>query len=176
MRPKLNISPGMLLAFVAVFLIGTASAATAASMINGKKIKRGSIPYSAFSADAKKKSKGNAGPAGAQGPAGPPSPNHWALVNQDGSVARGSAGVSSTKLFNSGYWQYRVTFPRDVSACSYAGATSDPGVIGANEYTQPTHVSISRSNTGGNVLAVNLWTVGSSPTSIEDSFSVALYC
>lgn len=171
MRSKINISPATLLAFFVMFLLGTAAAATAGSMINGKKIKKGSIPYTALSKDAKKK----LATTGPQGPAGPAAPTYWALVNQDGSIARSSAGVSSTHSFNSSYWQYRVTFPRDISSCAYAGSTADPGVIGANEYTIPNYVAVSRSNQGNNIAAVNVWSWDTA-SSIEDSFTVAVYC
>jgi hypothetical protein len=176
MSRKLNVSPGMLLAFMAVFILGTASAATAGSLINGKKIKKGSIPYSALSKDAKKKLASKAGPQGPAGPAGAAAPTYWAQINQDGGISRSSAGVSSTHSFNSSLWQYRVSFPRDVSSCAYAGSTADPGVIGSNEYTQPNMVSASRSNVGNNVVAVNVWSNGSTQTSIEDSFVLAVYC
>lgn len=167
----------MLLAFVAVFMLGITSMATAGSLINGKKIKKGSIPYKALSKDAKKQlaKSSKAGPQGPAGPAGPAAPSYWALINQDGSVARGSAGVTSTHSLNSTYWQYRVSFPRDISGCAYAGSTADPGVIGANEYTIPTYVAVSRSNQGGNVAAVNVWSWDTA-TSIEDAFTIAVYC
>ena len=180
MRSKLNISPRLLLILVGVFVLGSVTAATAASVINGKNIKKGTIPYKALSSDAKKQlakssKAGPQGPQGAQGPAGAAAPTYWAMINQDGGVARSSAGVSSTHSLNSGYWQYRVSFPRDISSCGYSATTSDPNVIGANEYTQPTYVSASRSNAGGNVVAVNVWTSGS-PTSIEDAFFIGVYC
>ena len=177
MRSKLKTSPRLLLVLVVVFVLGIISAAGAASVINGKNIKKGSIQYKALSSDAKKQlaKSSKVGPQGPQGPAGAAAPNYWAMINQDGGVARSSAGVTSTHSLNSGYWQYRVSFPRDISACGYSATTSDPGVIGANEYTTPTYVSASRSNSGANVVAVNVWNNGT-PTSIEDSFFLAVYC
>jgi hypothetical protein len=176
---KISISPGMLLALVVVFVLGLASAATAGSLINGSKIKKGTIGYSALSKDAKKQlaKSSKSGPQGPQGQPGSPgaaAPTYWAMINQDGGVARSSAGVSSTHSLNSTYWQYRVSFPRDVGSCGYSTTTSDPNVIGANEFTQPTWVSASRSNAGGNVVAVNVWNLAGN--SIEDSFFLAVYC
>jgi len=60
-----------------------------------------------------------------------------AVVNVDGTLARGSGAVSSEALGVDG--QYVVTFNRDVSQCAYVGAggeatpfTSDDGItIGA---------------------------------------------
>jgi hypothetical protein len=177
MRSKFKTSPGLILALAAVFMIGSVSAAAAGSLLNGSKIKKGTIPYSALSKDAKKQlaKSSKVGPQGPQGNPGANAPTYWAQINQDGGIAHSSPGVSSTHSLNSGYWQYRITFPRDVGNCSYSGSTSDPGVIGANEYTAPTYVSVSRSNSGPNTLAVNVWSNGS-PTSIEDAFFIGLYC
>jgi len=67
----------------------------------------------------------------------PTSTSLWAVVNVDGTLARGSGAVSSEALGVDG--QYVVTFNRDVSQCAYVGAggeatpfTSDDGItIGA---------------------------------------------
>lgn len=179
MRSKLNTSPRLILVLVVVFVLGIVSAAGAASVINGKNIKKGSIPLKAISSDAQKKLKGktgSAGPQGPQGPAGANAPTYWAQINQGGDVAKSSPGVSSTHSQNSGFWQYRVTFPRDVSACGFGGNTTDSGVIGTNEYVIPTFVTASRSNQGANIVAVNVWTAGATQTSIEDSFFLGVYC
>lgn len=180
MRPKLNISPGMLLAFVAVFLIGTASAATAASVINGKKIKKGSIPYSAFSADAKKKSKGNAGPAGAQGPAGAAAAKYWAYVTDAGPVGRSSGGVSSIFSTNGGTnKQYRVTFPADISQCSYQVTSGDTTPVDASGAAFAYLPAVTRSNIDVNTVAVTLWNSaggGAYANQFQDSFHIAVFC
>lgn len=54
----------------------------------------------------------------------------WAVVNTDGTLARGSGAVSSSQLGTDGY--YTVTFNRDVSACAYTatgGAASASDVL-----------------------------------------------
>ncbi len=133
MRSKVNISPGILLAFLAVFILGTASAATAGSLINGKKIKKGSIPYSALSKDAKKQlaKSSKAGPQGPAGPAGASAARYWAFVSEGGSVGRSSGGISSTYETNGGTNKlYVVTFPTDVSQCAYQVTTGDTTPIG----------------------------------------------
>ena len=53
-----------------MFLLGSIGGATAAAKINGKDIKKNSIPLSAISKDAVKALKGAQGPAGPAGPAG----------------------------------------------------------------------------------------------------------
>ena len=44
----------------------------------------------------------------------------WAVVNVDGSLARGRSAVSSAQLGVDG--QYEVVFNRDVSACAYVAS------------------------------------------------------
>src|SRR6476659_9820682 len=134
---KFTISPGMLLVLVVVFMLGLASAATAGSLINGKKIKKGSIPYSALSSDAKKKLKGNAGAQGPQGPAGASVTKYWAMISSSGTVLRSSGGVTATYGDNGATNpQYRVTFPADVSQCGYFGSTADP-----DQFNQATSIA-----------------------------------
>lgn len=183
MRSKLKISPGMLLAFVAVFLIGTASAATAASVINGKKIKKGSIPYTAFSADAKKKSKGNAGaqgPAGTPGPAGAAAAKYWAYITDAGAVGRSSGGVSALFSTNGGTnKQYRVTFPTDISQCSYQVTSGDTTPVDASGAAFAYLPAVTRSNIDANTVAVTLWNSaggGAYSNQFQDSFHIAAFC
>jgi hypothetical protein len=56
--------------------------------------------------------------------AAPPPPSGfttgWAVVNLNGSLARGRGAVSSTQLGVDG--QYAVTFNRDVSQCAYVAS------------------------------------------------------
>jgi hypothetical protein len=51
----------------------------------------------------------------------------WAVVNADGTLARSTAGVTSSSLGVDG--QYSVDFGRDVSECAYVG-TIDYSVTG----------------------------------------------
>jgi len=52
----------------------------------------------------------------------------WAVVNSDGSLARGSAGTGASKGANG---QYSVTFPVDVHLCAYFAASGLSGTTGA---------------------------------------------
>jgi hypothetical protein len=178
---KISVSPMTLIAVIAAFMIGSAGAATAGSLINGKKIKAGSIPYSALSKDAKKKLKGNTGPQGPQGPAGTVT-KYWAMIAQNGSVIRSSGGVTSTWGDNGGTNpQYRVTFPADVSQCGYMGSTADPDAFGQADSVQPTDVAIGRSTFDNKTLAVTLTYGDYSNTNhlstfFNDNFFIAVVC
>jgi hypothetical protein len=52
----------------------------------------------------------------------------WAVVNADGSLARGTAGVTSTRATAG---KYTVDFPTDVTGCSLLGADGLTGSVGA---------------------------------------------
>lgn len=99
----------------------------------------------------------------------------WAYITQSGTVGRGTPGVTSEAQLNGGFWQYRVTFPKDISGCGYQVSSGDGAAIGSNEYVIPSLVAVARSTQGPRVLAVNLyqWDTG---TSIQDTFFVAVTC
>lgn len=172
---KISVSPMTLIAVIAAFMIGSAGAATAGSLINGKKIKAGSIPYSALSKDAKKKLAGKTGPQGPQGPAGTVT-KYWAIIGEGGDVVRSSGGISSVFSTNGGSnWQYRVTFPSDVSQCGYWGSTTDPNAFGQAEAVVPTHVGVARSTSSNNTLAVTVANAGGT-SAFQDNFFIAVVC
>jgi hypothetical protein len=123
--------------------------------------------------------QGNPGPAGAQGPPGAsgqpggkgdtgnkgdpgePATRLWAVINADGSLARGSGATSSTDL---GTGTYQVLFNRDVTACSYQATRSDvQGLILA----QPR-------NHHPNGVYVGVYTPTNAPTS--SGFNLAVFC
>lgn len=83
---------------------------------------------------------GPAGPAGAPGVAGADATALWAVVNADGTLARGSGVVSSAKLaaifiasavapLAVGDGSYEVIFDRDVTGCAYT-ATLGTATLG----------------------------------------------
>ncbi|WP_345527052.1 hypothetical protein [Nocardioides endophyticus] len=146
----------------AKILDGAVSAADiAGNAVSGAKILDGSIDTSDLSAATVDALKGTA--------------TYWAFVSQAGTVSRGSAGVTSEAQLNGGFWQYRVTFPRDVSQCGYQVSSGDGNAIGSNEYVIPAMIGVARSTQGPAVLAVNLfqWDTG---TSIQDTFFIAVTC
>jgi hypothetical protein len=70
-----------------------------------------------------------------------------AVVNVDGTLARGSGAVSSEALGVDG--QYRVTFNRDVSQCAYVGAGGEATAFPADDA-----ITIGTSPSDANVNAV----------------------
>lgn len=61
---------------------------------------------------------------------------YFAVVNSDGTLARGSAGASSSR---SAMGTYKVTFPIDITACAY---TATPGVAGSAGAVAPGSTSV----------------------------------
>ncbi len=55
----------------------------------------------------------------------------WAVVNLDGSLARGRDAVSSVQLGVDG--QYEVVFNRDVSQCAYVASGGEADAVGADD-------------------------------------------
>lgn len=182
---KLTISPGMLLVLVVVFVLGLASAATAGSLLNGSKIKKGTIPYSALSKDAKKQlaKSSKVGPQGPQGAPGASAARYWAYITDAGSVGRSSGGVSALYTTNGNTnKQYQIKFPTDVSQCSYSVTTGDTDPIGASSAVDGYVPGVSRSSVDANTLAVTLWlrntTNGSFVTSSmgQSNFYIQVFC
>jgi hypothetical protein len=70
----------------------------------------------------------------------------WAVVNSDGSLARGASGVAATK---GAVGQYTVTFPIDVHVCAYLATGGVAGTAG------PAPAAIAgASSSNGNVKGV----------------------
>jgi len=141
-----------------VFLLGSIGGATAAVKINGKNIKKNSIPLSALSPDAVKSLQGKAGPAGPAGPAGAPAAKYWAVVNDTGGLVRSSGGVTSQYITNGGTnKQYQVRFPADITQCAYQVTTGDTDPIGAAFAVDGFVPAVARSTIDNNTIAITLW-------------------
>jgi hypothetical protein len=63
----------------------------------------------------------------------------FAVVNSDGTLARGSAGTSSEQVGAAGTGTYRVFFPRDVTACSF---TATIGLSGSEGVSAPGFITV----------------------------------
>jgi hypothetical protein len=63
--------------------------------------------------------KGERGERGEKGEAGDSATTLWAVVNQNGSLVRGSGVTETKELLLAG--NYEVVFNRDVSQCAYSG-------------------------------------------------------
>jgi hypothetical protein len=103
-------SPALVLALLAVFLLGGGVATGASKLIDGKNIKKGSIPYSALSKSAIKSLAAD---------------ELWAVVAADGSLVRHS-GAASARLMDTG--RYEVAFSRSIAKCAVAASIGEPGV------------------------------------------------
>lgn len=185
MRSKLKFSPRLILVLVAMFVLGSVTAATAASVINGKNIKKGTIPFKALSTDAKKQlakssKAGPQGPQGAQGPAGAAAARSWAYVTDSGAIARSSGGVSGIYSTNGNTnKQYRITFPQDISQCSYQVTSGDTTPVDASGSAFAYLPAVTRSNIDVNTVAVTLWNSaggGAYGNQVQDSFHIAVFC
>ena len=141
-----------------VFLLGSIGGATAANKINGKDIKKNSIPLSALTKDAVKDLKGAQGPAGPAGPAGASAARYWAYITDTGSVGRSSGGITAAYNTNGGTNKlYTVRFPSDVTQCGYQVTTGDTDPINNTQAVDGFVPGVTRSAADGNTIAITLW-------------------
>jgi hypothetical protein len=132
--------------------------------VNSIKVADGGLEVADLSAAAQAALKGNAGPAG---PAGTPATTLWAVVNANGTLARGAAGVTSTY---SGASFYSVDFPRNVTGCTYVatiGGTS-------NAYGGTGEISVYSQNLDPN--GVTVVTHNSTGAFADRPFHLAVFC
>ena len=115
-------------------------------------------------------------PGGAPGPTGPPGPPGapgapatalWAVVNADGTLARGSGAVSSTSL---GFGTYEVLFNRDVTGCAYVASA------GTASSGSPPDAFVSTSPRANDVNGVFLDARTSTGDSVPNPFHLAVFC
>lgn len=124
-------SPAMIVAFAALFiaLTGSAYAALARNSVRSTTIKNGEVRRPDIrnnAVNSVKVADGSLGVADLSAAAVSSLKPMWAVVNAGGSLARGSAGVTSVYA---GASFYLVTFPRDVTGCVYTAT------IGGTETT-----------------------------------------
>ena len=123
-------SPALVIALIALFVSIAGGVGYAASKIGTSDIKKGAVTASKLHKRAVKTSKirGNAVKSGKLETTLEP---RWAVVNADGTLARGRNVVSSTQVAGAGI--YDVTFDRDVSDCAYVATVgrADDTVSGA---------------------------------------------
>ncbi len=148
----------MVLGLLVVFLLGSVGGATAAVKINGKNIKKNSIPLSALSKDAVKELKGAQGPAGPAGPAGAAAAKYWAAVSDTGALIRSSGGITSNYTTNGGTNKlYTVRFPADITQCAYQVTTGDTDPINNTQAVDGFVPAVTRSAIDSNTVAITLW-------------------
>jgi hypothetical protein len=91
----------------------------------------------------------------------------WAHVNGDGTLARGSGGVTSSTLGSDG--AYSVNFGRDVSKCAYVGSIDGSG--GAEG-----EVSVGPSEATVNAVFVQTFIFGNPGSDADMPFYLAVFC
>jgi hypothetical protein len=112
--------------------------------------------------------KGATGDRGQQGPPGFLGNAPWAVVNGDGTLARGSqAGVSSSRLSTG---NYEVDFPFDVTQCAYVAT------LGNQAAGNPAVGFIAVAARSGNARGIFIRTQDTSVTSVDLPFHLAVLC
>jgi hypothetical protein len=115
---------------------------------------------------------GQQGVQGVQGPPGAAATNLWAVVDGAGTTAaltRGS-GVTNTEWIGTG--EYRITFNRSMSNCTYLATL---GSVATGFFTTPGEISTGQSGSDPN--AVLIFTRNSAGTVVNDlDFHLAVFC
>jgi hypothetical protein len=97
---------------------------------------------------------------------------HFAVVNTDGTLARGSHVVSTAKLSGANGGTYQVIFDRTVSGCVYsanAGVTTNGGSI-------TDAVSVTTATRAGNANGVFIFIHRHDGVTIDEPFHLIVYC
>jgi hypothetical protein len=116
--------------------------------------------------------QGARGPTGATGPAGEPGPPGsvlWAVVRQDGTLARGVGVVSTSELTPLTGSEYEVVFNRNVSQCAYVAT------VGSSAKSPPRIGAANVASAAGNENAVLVLTSGKVQENPEP-FHLAVFC
>ena len=113
--------------------------------------------------------QGLPGADGTQGPAGDPATTLWAVVNSDGTLARGGSNVTVT--MNSGIGEYQVRFDQNVRGCVYVATLGLTGSAGTDPPGMITVVGESAS-----VFGVWISTYDSAGALADRSFHLVVFC
>jgi hypothetical protein len=106
-----------------VFLVGLAVIVAVVFWVGSRALGSNGQPFMLEQANAAAKNPGNTSkPGGTQ--------TLWAVINADGTTARGSGVQSSKKDTPAGTGEYDVIFKRNVSKCAYVASFADPRQTG----------------------------------------------
>lgn len=116
---------------------------------------------------------GQRGPAGPAGPAGTPATKLFAVVDSNGTLARGSGATEATSV---GTGEYTVRFNQNVRGCAYVATIG----LSASEGTSPSgEITVAGEFGGGDPAAVNgvfVSTRSSTGASANRGFHLAVFC
>src|SRR5439155_10908263 len=128
------------------------SAQIRAGAVRSSEVKDRSLALRDLSPQARSALRGSAGPMGPQGPAGAPATRYFAVMNANGTLARGNAtsGGSGGSTGN-----YVIGFPERVSACAYSATlgSADGSAVPAGHATvreADGRVAVQTFDSGGN--------------------------
>jgi hypothetical protein len=148
--------------------------------VNSAKVANNSLRLTDFRASDRSQLVGPQGPQGSQGPQGPQGPQGnpgadatalWAVINSDGTLARGENVESAQKLATG---QYEVIFNVSVENCAYQATIGDAG--GGTVYGE---VSAVRRNPGivGHTRGVFVKTrTSDGVTDTDKPYHLAVFC
>lgn len=91
----------------------------------------------------------------------------WAFVSSAGALIRSSGGVTSSQV---GTGRYIVSFPRDITTCSYTATSAAPDNIGVN----PQETGVNENSGTTDTVAVR--TEDSAGTDVDDEFMLQVLC
>ena len=131
--------------------------------------KSGQLPAGPAGSAGPKGETGSRGPQGQTGEAGTPATKLWAVVNADGSLARGSGATSST--FNGAY--YRVAFNQPVDTCSYQATIGKTGAGFSNGGEAEADEFVGNGFPASEVLVDTYTSAGAAA---QKKFSLAVFC
>lgn len=112
--------------------------------------------------------RGSVGPAGPAGPAGAPATKLFAVVNANGTLARGSGAPTATR---GGTGVYAVRFNQNVRNCAY---TATIGLSDAAGASAPGEITVVGENASEN--GVFLITHDSAGAASDRGFHLAVFC
>ena len=153
------------------------------SSLTGADVKNGSLLTGDFAAGqvpagqrGPKGDTGAKGETGTQGQPGEPATRYWAVVNQNGTLARGSPGATSLSSGDPPNGQYVVEWvgSPNVATCAYVATIGPPGT-GASPFADGVTGQVSV--TAGSADQVSVETLSDDGASLApNAFHVAMLC
>jgi collagen triple helix repeat protein len=115
-------------------------------------------------------SQGATGSPGAPGANGTPATDLWAIVNANGTLARGSHTGVIALLATGHYAVYFQALPKPVQQCSFQATLGSPG----SSAPPAGMIGVAANSTYAN--GVEVWTFDASGALVSQSFHLAVFC